>query len=540
MRYSAVVVIALIRVSFLASWASVQGESPQPFVVPKTWDQEAVESLQLPLADAGGTPTPITADYYGKIPVWKFAKTYPVYHPAHEPKFDGKDYLEWLKSRKSEPILTDFSAMRTEADWQSKGPALGKEVFEAVLADDREPSLAMARVADVRDPGWYESTGVPYDDRGLVPTLRYVVAEDGSIHVGTFSCAMCHTRVERLPDGRKLVISGAQGNFPFDRVRVPGRAGTPEGVQRAIDAFVNPFLFAAPWLDPDPIGAIRKATPAQVTAMHGAIPAGVMSRHGTSLLSPVQVPDLIGIQDRKYFDRTGLIRHRGIGDLMRYAALNQGMDYLNHYGKFVPASMLPGPTKWDEGLPEATKLPMIAGRRYSDEQLFALSLFLYSLHPPENPYKPKDDAQRQDVARGAKLFADRGCVKCHDPNQGYSNNKLVRAPGFQVPDDHPEKASILDRSVGTDPTLALQTRRGTGLYKIPSLRGAWYRGPFEHNGSVATLEDWFDPKRLENGYVPTAWKGPPDARTRAVKGHEFGLDLSREERAALIAFLKTL
>src|SRR5262249_50053237 len=128
----------------------------------------------------------------------------------------------------------------------------------------------------------------------------------------------------------------------------------------------------------------------------------------------------------------------------------------------------------------------------------------------------------------------------HDPNRGYTNNKLVRAPGFIVPADHPEKANILAQSVGTDPTLALRTRRGTGLYKVPALKGVWYRGPFEHNASVAKLEDWFDPKRLEDGYVPTGWKGRPGTKTRAVKGHEFGLDLSAEDRAALIAFLKTL
>jgi catechol 2,3-dioxygenase-like lactoylglutathione lyase family enzyme len=57
-------------------------------------------------------------------------------------------------------------------------------------------------------------------------------------------------------------------------------------------------------------------------------------------------------------------------------------------------------------------------------------------------------------------------------------------------------------SIGTDPRSALTTRRGTGYYKVPSLKGVWYRGPFEHNGSVATLEDWFDPKRLQGDYVP--------------------------------------
>lgn len=76
-------------------------------------------------------------------------------------------------------------------------------------------------------------------------------------------------------------------------------------------------------------------------------------------------------------------------------------------------------------------------------------------------------------------------------------------------------------------------------YKIPSLKGVWYRGPFEHNGSVATLEDWFDPKRLRPEYVPTGFKGY-GVKTRAVKGHEFGLNLSDSDKTALIAYLRTL
>ena len=62
---------------------------------------------------------------------------------------------------------------------------------------------------------------------------------------------------------------------------------------------------------------------------------------------------------------------------------------------------------------------------------------------------------------------------------------------------------------------------------------------FEHNGSCATLEDWFDPRRTREDYVPTGFKGY-GVKTRAVKGHPFGLKLSAEERKALIAFLKTL
>ena len=34
-----------------------------------------------------------------------------------------------------------------------------------------------------------------------------------------------------------------------------------------------------------------------------------------------------------------------------------------------------------------------------------------------------------------------------------------------------------------------------GFYKVPSLKGVWYRGPFTDDGLIATLEDWFDPAR---------------------------------------------
>jgi cytochrome c peroxidase len=85
----------------------------------------------------------------------------------------------------------------------------------------------------------------------------------------------------------------------------------------------------------------------------------------------------------------------------------------------------------------------------------------------------------------------------------------------------------------------MTTRRGTGYYKVPSLRGVWYRSMFGHSGWCATLEDWFDPARESNNYVPTGFK-PYGAKTYAVKGHGFGLDLSTEEKKDLIAFLKTL
>jgi hypothetical protein len=225
-----------------------------------------------------------------------------------------------------------------------------------------------------------------------------------------------------------------------------------------------------------------------------------------------------------------LQQHRGIVDLMRYATLNQGGDDLASFDGFVPDGppdfkTLPAPDKLDPFLTQPN--------RYSDEQLYALALYVYSLKPPPNPNK--FDAA---AARGQKVFNREGCVMCHTPPL-YTNNKLTPAEGFTPPPGATEKYDIMPVSVGTDPSLTLKTRRGTGYYKVPSLKGVWYRSMFGHSGWCATLEDWFDPRRTPDDYVPTGFK-PYGAKTYAVKGHPFGLDLAAEDKKALIAFLKTL
>jgi hypothetical protein len=113
---------------------------------------------------------------------------------------------------------------------------------------------------------------------------------------------------------------------------------------------------------------------------------------------------------------------------------------------------------------------------------------------------------------------------------------LTVAKGLTVPEALRITEDILDVSVGTDATLALKSRRGTGFYKVPSLRGVWYRNAFGHGGWANTLEEWFDPARVKSDYVsPNYWLQPGP-----IEGHEFGLKLSAEHRKALIAFLKTL
>ena len=357
---------------------------------------------------------------------------------------------------------------------------------------------------------------------GTLPNLRYVVRKTGVVELGSFACGMCHTRVQ--PDGS--IIKGAQGNFPGDRVlafSLRQFAANNRDEAAKVARRVARSLVERPWETPDRLnGKWIDAPFEEHLAYYEAIPPGVFLRHRSSVSSPPQLPDLIGLKDRRYLDKSGLQRHRGIADLMRYAALNQGADDLGNYAGFIPAA-----EDFRTAVDPATL------ERYSDEQLFALALYLYSLKPPPNP-------NRNDAAakRGQKVFLAQGCGGCHTPPL-YTNNKLLPAPGFEIPAAHRSTYDVLDVRIGTDPILTMETRRGTGYYKVPSLKGVWYRGPFEHDGSVASLEDWFDPRRLRDDYEPTGWRGY-GVKFRAVKGHEFGLHMPVEDKRALIAFLKTL
>jgi hypothetical protein len=477
--------------------------------IPKTWEDAAVASLEVPLADPRFSPVHVSSDYYYRMPVRPIYKSYPIYPPGKEPP----GYLEWLKQQEPE-ITFDPAKLKTESDWIRAGEL----VFDAPRGYQPLSS------SQLRDPEFYKATNVPLAKDGTVGFRRYVIRKKGVVEVGSNACADCHTRV--MPDGS--VVKGAQGNFPTLFHNVPFRLrrqaarlderGKEELLKQArLEARVR---HGAPWIQPDPAEDFMRFD--EMLGVYGAVPAGVIVREGTSIRYAAQLPDLIGVKDRRYLDHTGLVRHRSIGDLMRYAALNQDTQLLGRYGDFIPEG------KDFRQLPDPTTLS-----RYSDEQLYALALYIYSLRPPPNPNKFDTLAEQ-----GQKVFAREGCAGCHTPPL-YTNNKLTPALGFKVPPEHRQKYDILPMPVGTDPSSALRTRRGTGYYKVPSLKGVWYRGPFEHNGSVATLEDWFDPRRLRDDYVPTGYK-PYGVKTLAVKGHPFGLDLSPEDRKALIAFLRTL
>src|SRR5215831_4119590 len=65
--------------------ARTQQSSTPARNIPKTWDDEAIATLEIPLADPVGSPRHASADYYYRIPVAPIYKSYPVYVPGYEP-----------------------------------------------------------------------------------------------------------------------------------------------------------------------------------------------------------------------------------------------------------------------------------------------------------------------------------------------------------------------------------------------------------------------------------------------------------------------
>lgn len=467
--------------------------------IPRTWTDAAVAALEVPLAKPSYSPVHISERDYYQIPERSIYKSYPVYHPKHEPA----GYMEWLKQQEPQ-IAFDASKLHTSAEWI----AAGELVFNSPLSF----GPVFFGAAEVRDPAFYEQTHMPVAKDGTIPFARWVIREKGKVELGSMGCNTCHTRV--MPDG--TVVPGAQGNNPGDKqgawmLRRAAKFAPPAQLLKTVRTFA--LQFEVPGLTDDPNRRGQTLTLEEFIAAGEAIPAGVTARSHTSMLLPPQIPDIIGVSERRFLDHTGLVRHNGLADLMRYTTLVQDMIGLARYGDAPP--------------------PPRKGARYSDAQLYALAQYVYSLQPPPNPH-----AFDRTAARGKAVFQKARCATCH-PAPLYTNNKLIAADGFEPPADHRARFAVSTARVGTDPRYALQTRKGTGYYKVPSLKGLWYRGPLEHHGSVATLEDWLDPRRVQVDYMPTGYAGP-DGKTRGVRGHEFGLKLSADDRAALIAFLRTL
>jgi mono/diheme cytochrome c family protein len=481
-------------------------------VIPKTWDEKALADWATPVAGLNVRPGHFSEKEYYRAPLDNY-RTYPVYAAGREPV----GYWDMLQKIGPKPLI-EPAKLKTEADWIEAG----KQVFEQhdhLIIRSYDPAI----IAALRGQPTSRSTA-----DGIVTPFRWVPTEKG-VELGTSSCASCHTRYE--PDGKRIngppLMRGTGATSRPPRAENPGvaaRMGAADQVAGAPIRMLEPLgarfyrAYGVPWVKDDIHEQLKGMPPEELELLRGGPMTrnAVFPRWNGSPYYPTKIPDLIGVKERKYLDATGTHLNRGVGDLMRYAALvgfAESSDFGQHH-------MLTAAQKRIEG-------------RLPDEALYALALYMQSLQPPRNP-----NVFDENAATGKKIFEREGCGGCHTPGL-YTNNKLTLAKGFQPPAGKPETLDVLPISVGTDSNLALKTRKGTGYYKVPSLKGVWYRGRYLHDGSLASLEEMFDPDRLNDTHVPGGWN-PVGIRTRAVIGHEFGLKLTPDEKKSLLAFLRTL
>ena len=500
---AAMVVSAAAHAPRVIAGQGPDGWSPE---IPRVWDDAALSDWATPVAGLGVRPTHMTPAAYYALPEENL-RTYPVYLPGREPQ----GYADMIRTIGPQPLF-EPERLKTKPDWIRAG----ERVFrDSVVLRTFDPKL----IAMARDPR--SLNVVPLPD-GTVNTLRWVPTAQG-VALGFANCSACHTlylppRNTAVPGASSFASTGFRNGLG-GQIRSAERA-LPGEAPFAMGGSIGSWLYqayGAPWTGDADGERLKTMTEADLQQYVTAnFRGGAVARWNGSILYPAKVPDLIGIQDRKYIDHTGTHLHRGIGDLMRYAALVSFADTTD-FGSY---RMLAPETKRFQ-----TRLP--------DASLYALALYIYSLEPPANP-NPRDER----AAAGEKVFQRERCGACHTPPL-YTNNRLTLASGFTPPSDVPASLDVMRISVGTDPGLALKTRKGTGYYKVPSLKGVWYRGYYLHDGAVASLEELFDPDRLNETHRPGGWR-PPGAQTRAVRGHEFGLRLSAVERDQLVAYLRTL
>ena len=208
-----------------------------------------------------------------------------------------------------------------------------------------------------------------------------------------------------------------------------------------------------------------------------------------------------------------------------------------------------------------------------DPTIEALREFVLSIEAPSWPGPELDlDAQR----RGRLVF-DEHCASCHGihsgPEASYPNALLpldsVDTDPTRAINFGPEEAAWINASwFGQDHPMS-----ATGSYIAPPLCGVWASAPYLHNGSVPTLAALLEPetrplawRALARPDEPGAWdyeqvglaweavEGPMNAGETieqrrvhdgrraglSAEGHDFGAQLSAEQRADLLEYLRGL
>lgn len=181
------------------------------------------------------------------------------------------------------------------------------------------------------------------------------------------------------------------------------------------------------------------------------------------------------------------------------------------------------------------------------------------IRAPKYPFKIDDGRARRGAEHYRKL-----CSSCHDHSKADEDLRLIAVDEVKT---DPMRARIFDAEQArlynkffaelkisgyTPPKMP--PIRSTGKYMAPPLEGVWARAPFLHNGSVPTMRDLLSlgssrPRTFKRGsrrydevkvgYIDGgSYRFDSTTPGNSNAGHEYGIDLSEEQKRELIEYLK--
>jgi mono/diheme cytochrome c family protein len=195
------------------------------------------------------------------------------------------------------------------------------------------------------------------------------------------------------------------------------------------------------------------------------------------------------------------------------------------------------------------------------ERMQWIESFIKNLDPPKFPL-PIDDAL---ATRGRAVFAGQ-CASCH-AKEGARTGTAIPLEEIGTDPEHVRtftqaNADRMNRVTGLLGLRDAKMQGTQGGYIAKPLVGVWLLAPYLHNGAVPTIADLLTPPaqrpaRFHRGYdvLDTERVGfmasgaaaqahgfsfDTGLRGNGNGGHLYGVDLSADDKRALIEFLKTL
>lgn len=384
----------------------------------------------------------------------------------------------------------DYARLRTaryasggERDWTRLPRFL--PATAPVLEDGRPPSEADFHGLDLTLPPRGEPEGEAGDESRLRAALRRIGEEafftypaqlvSGFERVAT-DAALARTYglwVGRTPDGRERLGGLLRVRLPGGELGLASSCSTchADAVPQGSE---RPRVRAGAANAELDIGKLVADAADRLELPEAAWGPGRLDTSPDDRDNPAAIPDLRVVAGQRYLHHDATLRSSPLALALRIETL-----LITGYGEGVAPPI---------------------------EVALGLALYLWELSPAASPTPVA-------AQPGLPLFAAH-CARCHG-DAGYAGEPVPIA------------------EIGTDPALGLSRERGTGAYRVPTLRGVAARRQLFHDGSLSEVSQVLDPARLSAAYRGGR-RGPG-----AIPGHIYGLELSASERSALVELVRT-